>query len=120
MHKGLCIVRINKDVLNISGTVITDRNASSDYVRFASAPEGLRIIDKELVFARYWNHADPIEKDCHTSIKCAEVLVPDKVPIDFLLGAYVSCEESCRILYDIIENSKPDFKIVVNSDLFFM
>ena len=120
MHKELCIVRISKDILNIPGVVITDRNASSDYVRFAPAPDGLKIIDKELVFARYWNHADPIDKDRHTSIKCAEVLVLEKISIDFLLGAYVSGEESKQNLYDIIKNINPDFEITVNADLFFI
>lgn len=101
-HKELCVVRINKDILKASGVVIADGNASSDYVRFAPSPDGLKMIDKELVFAKYWNHVDPIEKFRHTFIKCAEVLVPDKVSRNYLLGAYVSCEESRKQLYDII------------------
>lgn len=119
MHKEICVIRISKDILNASGVVIADRNASSEYVRFASGSDGLKIIDRELVFARYWNHDDPIEKDRHTSIKCAEVLVPDKVSKDFLLGAYVSCNESKIKLYDIISEVEPDFSIIVNLDLFF-
>ena len=55
----------------------------------------------------------------HASIKCAEALVPDKVPKDFILGAYVSCEESKSKLYDIMEEIEPDFSITVNTDLFF-
>ncbi len=120
MHKEICVIRISKDILNTSGVVIADRNASSEYVRFAPAPEGLRIIDRELVFARYWSHEDPIEKDRHTSIKCAEVLVPDKIPKAFILGVYVSCDESKTELYDIILEIEPDFSIVVNPDLFFL
>ena len=45
--------------------------------------------------------------------------MPDKVPKDFILGAYVSCEESKSKLYDIMEEIKPDFSITVNPDLFF-
>lgn len=120
LHKKLCVVRISKDILNIPGGIIADRNASSDYVRFTPAFEGLKMINKELVYAEYWNHENPIEKFRHASIKCAEVLVPDKVSTDFLLGANVSCEESHRILYDIIVDVKFDFEITVNSDLFFV
>ena len=99
--------------------VITDGNASSSYVRFYSVAEGLRVLDKELVFAKYWNQEDPIEKFRHTSIKCAEVLVLDKLPKDFIIGAYVSCEESKSKLYDIMEEIEPDFPITINPDLFF-
>jgi hypothetical protein len=103
----------------LSAVVVTDKNASSEYVRWASAPDGLKIVDRELVFATYWHHDDPIEKFRHASIKCAEVLVPDKVAGDFILGAYVSCEESKARLYDIIKTIEPSFSITVNPDLFF-
>lgn len=120
LHKELCIVRVSKSILNEQGVIVADGNASSDYVRFYSANEGLKIIDKELVFARYWNHENPIEKYRRVSIKCAEVLVPEKVPVDFISGAYVSCEESRQRLYDILINIKPDFSIKIEPDLFFL
>ena len=118
-HKELCVVKVSKEVLSLPQVVITDGNASSDYVRFYPASEGLRVINKELVFAKYWKHDDPIEKFRHASIKCSEVLVPDKVPKTFILGAYVSCGESKVVLYDIMKAIKPDFAITVNPDLFF-
>jgi len=118
-YKELCIVKVSKDVLNLPQVVISDGNASSDYVRFYTVSEGLRVIDKERVFARYWNHDDPIEKFRHVFEKCAEVLVPDKVPKEFILGAYVSSEDSKVKLYDIMEKIRPDFPITVNPDLFF-
>lgn len=118
-HLKLSIIRVTKDVLSLPKVVIADRNASSDYVLFTSSPDGLRFISKSLVYAKYWNHEDPIEKFRHASIKCAEVLVPDKIPTDFILGAYVSCEESKIKLYDIIKEIDSDFLIDVNQDLFF-
>src|SRR3989304_2107472 len=33
-HKELCVVKVSKDVLSLPQVVITDGNASSDYVRF--------------------------------------------------------------------------------------
>lgn len=119
MHKDLCIIQINKEIINLPDVVISDGNAASDYVRFYAVSEGLRVIDKELVFARYWKHDDPIENFRHTSIKCSEVLVPDKVDKDFIFGAYVSCDESKERLYAIIEKIEREFPITVNPDLFF-
>jgi hypothetical protein len=118
-HQELCVIRIDKSVLHVAGVVITDGNASSDYVRFLSSPVGLQIIDRGYVFAQYWNHDDPIEKFRHAFAKCAEVLVPDGVPSDFILGAYVSCDESKTQLYDIIGETNKDFSVTINSDLFF-
>jgi len=119
LHSELSILRVRKDILRLSQVVITDGNASSAYVRFYPASDGLKVINKDRVFARVWHHDDPIEKFRHASIKCAEVLVPDKIPTDFILGAYVSCEESKIKLYDIIKEIEPDFLITVNQDLFF-
>jgi hypothetical protein len=93
-HNALCVLRISPSVLDLPGVVVTDGNASSDYVRFAAAPDGLRIVDRELTFAEYWTDSDRIQYYRKKSAKCAEVLVPDRVDPQFLIGAYVSCDES--------------------------
>jgi hypothetical protein len=93
-HAELCILRISLDVLDLPGVVVTDANASSPYVRFAAAPDGLRIVDQELTFAEYWTDSDRIQYYRKKSAKCAEILIPDRLDPQFLVGAYVSCEES--------------------------
>ena len=45
-HAELCVLRINTDVLDLPGVVITDGNASSDYASFRAAPQGLKIVDQ--------------------------------------------------------------------------
>lgn len=115
-HQELCVLRIDPDVMNLPGTVIADRNASSDHVRFEPAPRGLRRVDRELVFAEYWTHPDdPLEEIRHGSIKCAEVLVPNHVPRDFITGAYVSCDESLTQFRGLGVTIPP----TVNPHLFF-
>jgi len=48
-------------------------------------------IDRDLVFAERWTHPDDlIEQLRHRSIKCAEVLVPDRVDASFITGVYIS------------------------------
>lgn len=86
----LCLLRVSADVVDIDGVVIADCNASSDYVRFADATRGLRLIDDEEAFAQYWTHpGDPIAQTRHKSRMCAEVLVPDRVEPAYIHGAYV-------------------------------
>jgi hypothetical protein len=59
-HQNLCVVQIHPDILDEPGVIITDCNAASDYARFAQAPQGLSIVDKDLTFAEYWTHPDPV------------------------------------------------------------
>ena len=116
-HLALCILRINLEVLDLPKVVITDRNASTGYVRWAAAPSGLSMVNHSLVFARDWNHEDPIEKAKHKAVKCAEVLVPERIEPKFILGSYVSCPESYISLEQVL--SPGQLEIAINGDLFF-
>ena len=117
-HMELCILRISLEVLDLPNVVIADRNASTEYVRFAPSPSGLTNINYDLVFARDWNHQDPIEKAEHKAVKCAEVLVPEKIEPRFIIGCYLSCAQSYQSLSQIL--SFPNqLEIALNGDLFF-
>jgi hypothetical protein len=91
----------------------------SDYARFKSSPKGLEMVDKDLVFAEYWNHPDLYRKYKHVSIKCAEVLVPDRVEARYIRGAYVSCPESKKALEMKLSDAGLSINVVVNTYLFF-
>jgi hypothetical protein len=116
-HDALCLLRVSLDVLDLEGVIVADRNASMDLVKFAPAPGGLGNITKELVFARYWNHDDPIKKQLHGGIVCAEVLVPDVVAPEYVTGAYASCVASASALRSTCPNT---FPVTINGDLFFV
>lgn len=115
----LCIFSVSLEVLDLPGTVISDHNASSSYARFAPSPEGLVHVNKELVFAKYWTHQDQIEKWRRTSIKCAEVLVPDRVEPAYLQRAYVRNEQEMAELAQIIRDHGIELPLEVNRNLFF-
>lgn len=93
-HLDLCVLRVRPEVLDLPGVVVTDRNASSGYARFAPAPRGLAVVDRALTFAEYWTDPDEIVYYQKKSAKCAEVLVPDRVDPSYIIGAYVSCDEA--------------------------
>ncbi|MCH7544579.1 MAG: DUF4433 domain-containing protein [Proteobacteria bacterium] len=115
-HQSLCVLRIATSVLDLPDVVITDQNAASDYRRFAAAPGGLAIVDKEKTFAEHWTHPDdPIAYWRHSSMKCAEVLVPDVVDPDFIMGAYVSCKSS----HDRMAADTPGLPAEINRHFFF-
>jgi hypothetical protein len=98
-HTDICVLRVRTDVLDLPGVVIADSKASSDYVRFAASPGGLRFVNRDRVFAEYWTHPDDyIEQIRHGSEMCSEVLVPDRVEPEYITGAYVSCQQSLEAL----------------------
>jgi hypothetical protein len=115
-HEELCVVRVSTDLLDQEGVIIADRNASADAVAFRPSPGGLGQIIKELVFARYWTHNDPIAQQRHGQIVCAEVLVPDLVPPELIEGAYASCSASAKSLRAATGSS---LTVTINADLFF-
>lgn len=111
----LCVLRVSTQILQIPGAVITDQNAASKYVRF-SAPDRLRHMNLDYVFARSWKYPDnQIEEWRHSSAKCAEALIPHQIPPTFLLGAYVVSESAKASLISL----GFQLPIQIDADLFF-
>lgn len=115
-HAEICILRVDSSVMEFPGVVIADRNASSGYARFYAYPEGLRFIDREVVYAEYWTHPDdPVLEMEHKSKKCAEVLIPDIVRPKYILGGCVSCLEA----HNICHMTMAAISVTINAHLFF-
>lgn len=114
-HESLCVLRISTDVLDLPGTVVSDCNAASGRARFKPAPAGLEMIDRDRVFAEYWTHADELEQFRHKADMCAEVLVPDRVAPDLIIGAYVSGQAGRLTL----SSAAPTLRVSIASRLFF-
>jgi hypothetical protein len=74
----LCVLRISTQVLHLNGTVISDQNAASDYVRFLH-PTQWELLDFDDIYAMNWLHLDTITYWRRKARKCAEVLVPHRV-----------------------------------------
>ena len=95
--------------------MITDQNAASDYVKFMP-PSDLSRLNLEYIFAADWKHPNhQVEEWRHSSAKCAEVLVPERVPSGYLLGAYV-VDEAAEVS---LKNTGFNLPITVDSTLFF-
>jgi len=117
LHENLCVLRVAPEVLDLPNVIVTDQNAASRYVRFAQAPDGLAIVNKDMVFAEWWKHPeDRILEWRHISMKCAEVLVPECVDAEFIRRAYVSGQVSKGALEAVC----PGLVAEVNAHMFFM
>jgi hypothetical protein len=111
----LCVLAVSTDVLALDGTVITDCNAASDWVRFLH-PQQWRLVDFDDVFALDWRHqGNPPRYYQHKSRKCAEVLVPHRIGPDYLIAARVIDQAAKARLMAVAS----DLPILVDPVLFF-
>jgi len=114
-NRDICVLAIDCSIIRQDGVIITDRNAAKDYVRFDKYPDGLEQIDRSMLYARYWTHDDPFLENEHKGIKCAEVLIPDKVKSEYINKAYVVDDETRKKMIEIGFVKSVEIKI----DMFF-
>lgn len=110
----ICVLIINNMVLDIDGVIITDQNAARE-CWFKTVVEGLQLLNKEEIYTTFWtDNSDPIKEYKQKGIKCAEVLVPDCVHSDYIIGAYVANS----VAFDNLCNLS-DINVIIKSELFF-
>jgi hypothetical protein len=114
-QEDVCVLRVSTAVLQMQGTVITDQNAASKYVRFYT-PAQSNLLDFDDIYARDWRHPDnQIREWQHKSSKCAEVLVPQRVQANMLIGAYV-VDDAARTRLNEAGFALP---VSIDADFFF-
>ena len=112
----ICVLRVDHTAVDMQGVIVTDKNAAKDYVRFYPVIEGLQALDKDLVFAQFWlNRDDPFDEQYRRGVKCAEILVPDSVSPDLLIGAYVANQRALRA-FEALGTRLP---VAIKSAMFF-
>ena len=111
---NFCVLRVSTEVVHIDGVVITDRNASSDWVRFLH-PKQAAVLDYDAIFAMDWRHPNQFEYFARKSKKCAEILVPHCVEPRFLTGAYAVDESAAGNL----QSQGFGLPITINPEMFF-
>jgi ssDNA thymidine ADP-ribosyltransferase DarT-like protein len=89
LQESLCVLVIDEEVMHLPNVVLTDRNASCDFVQFLD-PSQIDKIDFDKVYASDWRHPNnPSAYYVHRKIKCAEVLVPKCIPSQYIKFAHV-------------------------------
>jgi len=92
----LIVIRVSPDVLDIPDTVVTDGNAATWNTRFYPPSEGLAKLDPELVFAKRWTDSNYMRYLEKKRARCAEILVPNLVPSEYIEGCYVDTQKKRR------------------------
>lgn len=73
-------------------------------------------LDKNKIYATYWTNASN-QHDLweQKSIKCAEVLIPERVEDKYILGAYVANQTALKTFQQL----KIQLTVCIKSDIFF-
>lgn len=111
----LVVVRVDPRVIDLDAVVVTDGNVANHATRFYQPAAGIAALDDGRVYAQSWVHPDLWEMNERKRQRSAEVLVPDVVPVEYLLGCYVRSRSSashCQTL-------APDWPVEVNDRVFF-
>lgn len=115
-NSQICVLCVDPSILDSSNVIISDRNASSNYVRFYTAKAGLEALNKDTICANFWLHPDnQYEEWAHKSAKCAEVLVPDKIDSRNILGAIVANNTALAAFKKL----QIPLTVSIKSDIFF-
>lgn len=94
MADSLCVLAISASVLDFAGTIISDGNAASPYTRFYSPDEGILKLDFAKIYDEWWIDDDQYEQWNRKRIKCAEILVPNAIAYEYIIGAVVVDEHA--------------------------
>ena len=111
----LCVICVDKKVLDLKNTLVTDSNASKDMAMIMSPEEGIELINFDKVKMRYWNHEDPSIKAENIGIKCAEVLVFNNIPKEYFKRIKVCTD----IAKEKVESLNLGIKVEIDRDIFF-
>jgi O-acetyl-ADP-ribose deacetylase (regulator of RNase III) len=120
MKDDLCVLRLKPSVILLPNAVISDRNASTNDVRFFKATEGVRHLSLGILFGQFWNNRDesPNENKVRGHIRCAELMVPDSVHPSFIGGVYVASEVARNKFLHIFAGNPP-VPVLVHPNFFF-
>jgi len=112
-HENIVILAFSTDLLLLRNTLFTDRNASTNAVRFFHHTQNLEDINWSYLKSASWYEKPEIVKQ----IMMAEVLVPNKVSINYLKGIYCKDRNTKQMLMDRYNLS--DKKVIIKPSLFF-
>ena len=101
-YKEICVLSVNPIILEYEGVVVSDMNAARELCKFLEPKVALTTLDFNEIYRLRGS-------------LCAEVLIPDKVPYEYIQCAYVAKDE----LKNIFKEYGFDKPVQVKPYIFF-
>ena len=121
--KHICVIRIDKTILERDDIFISDRNASCHNAKFMRAKHwSLTDETARCLYSRYSlpKSSNAIDANDYKSIRQLEILCPKKVTRDYILGFFVKQKEDMQTLLNIAKDKLSSLSITVNANIFFL
>jgi len=109
---SLAILRIDKEVMRLPGAIFSDGNAASSATKFYTTLNELDKLDWNCINATYWSAFNDGKR-----IRCAEVLVPQKISKQFIREVYFNDSATYNNVVPHFSNEEIPFSI--NKSYFF-
>lgn len=113
--EDICVLKVSDSILNLPDVILSDQNASSQYARFYEPAIGITKLNFSMIYATSWTDDDYICYWRKKGAKCAEVLVPNRVPYEYIVSAAVKNENDKNKLIEL-GYTKP---VLIIPELFF-
>jgi hypothetical protein len=113
-HQDLVVFCVDPAVLDIPGATVTDKSAAA-FPGWGAGRDGLQMLVKERVFTDDWRDPDPFVQARQRKERCAEVLIPDMVPPEYLRAIRVSCTPTAAR----VQAMTSTLPVMVDARLFF-
>ena len=111
----LCVICVDKRVLDLEDTIVTDQNAATNFASFMTPDEGVKLLNFDAIRARYWTNLNPLIQKRLRQIKCAEVLVLNRIPVEYLIKIKVAT----KIAYNEVCSYNLNVPVEIDLDIFF-
>lgn len=122
-HKHICVIRLDKNILEQDDVIITDRNASCQNATFAKASDW--VLTNETARCLYSRQSLPtmtnqITHHDYKSIRQLEILCPQKVAQKYILGFFVKQKEHMEKVLKMVTNKLLSLSVIINDNIFFL
>ena len=111
----ICVLKIDKSVLNLENIIIADRNASVSGVCFFPPNQAIRELNFDIINLSSWNFDDPIKKMRIKALMMAEVLVYECIQPCYITEVLVGN----RIAYDKVLSLNLPVPVKIDRRIFF-
>ena len=112
---NLCILKIDKTVLDLPDTVVSDRNAAVGGAKFMSPLQALKILNFDIIYSKSWDLPNPQDYLKYKTFMMAEVLVYGYVPPKLIKEIWVANQFS----YEKVKQINTSIDVTIYPRAFF-
>lgn len=118
-QNDIVYLHLDPKILLLEGTVFTDGNARSNGTRFFHELADLDELNWHILRALYWNSDDPQEHYENKRARSAEILVPGKIPVEYIKMISVYDQSAFQQLSALLDKLNMQLPVKIDPSLYY-